>query len=61
MADTVKVKLSAHYQGKAPGEEVEVSAADAKRLARGGIAVPATVNDAKAAGTDPDSAATKRS
>lgn len=61
MADTVKIQLSAHYQGKAPGDTIEVSAAEAKRLAGGGIAVPATVNDAKAAGTDPDRAATKRS
>jgi hypothetical protein len=61
VADTVKVQLSAHRQGKAPGDTVEVSTAEAKRLISGGIAVAATVNDAKATGTDPDAAATKRS
>lgn len=61
MADTVNVTLTAHRQGKKPGDKIDVSAAEAKRLIAGGVAVPATVNDAKAAGADPDSAATKRS
>lgn len=60
MADSVKLTLSAHYQGQSPGESIEVSAADAKRLISGGIAQPANVTAAKAVGADPDTAATKR-
>lgn len=59
MADTVKITLSAHYQGNVPGDSVEVSAADARRLIDGGIARPSTVTAAKAVGADPDTAASK--
>lgn len=60
MADTVKLNLSAHHQGSKPGDTISVSASDAKRLIAGGIAVPATVPEAKKAGVDSDLAATKR-
>jgi hypothetical protein len=59
MADTVKVQLSAHRQGAKPGDTVEVSPSEAKRLISGGIARPANVTAAKAVGADPDTAATK--
>lgn len=69
MADTVKLQLAAHHRVansdggtdiKAPGDTIEVEAADARRLIAGGIGVPATVPDAKAAGVEPDAAATKK-
>ena len=60
MADTVKLTLSAHHQGKAPGAQITADAAEAKRLISGGIAVPSTVSDAKSVDADPDTAATKR-
>ena len=60
MADSVKLTLSAHRQGKVPGDKIEVGTAEAKRLIAGGIAVPATVSDAKSVDADPDTAATKR-
>ena len=60
MADTVKLTLSAHHQGKKPGDSIEVEAAEAKRLINAGTATPATVSAAKAVGADPDTAATKR-
>lgn len=59
MADTVKLKLSAHHDGKVPGDAIEVDASTAKRLISGGIAQPATVTAAKAVGADPDTAASK--
>jgi hypothetical protein len=59
MADTVKLKLSAHHQGRKPGESIELDTVEAKRLIRAGVAAPATVTAAKAAGADPDTAATK--
>lgn len=59
-ADTVKVHLSAHYDGKTPGDKVEVDAPTAKRLIAGGIAVPATVAAAKQVDVAPETAATKR-
>lgn len=59
MADTVKLTLSAHYQGAKPGDTLEVDASEARRLINGGIAVPSTVTAAKAVGADPDTAATK--
>lgn len=60
MADTVKLTLSAHRQGKRPGDQIDVDPATAKRLIAGGIAVPSTVPEAKKAGVDEDAAATKR-
>lgn len=57
MADKVKIQLAAHHGGKVPGDSVEVDAAEAKRLIRGGVAVPATKTAAKAVGADPDTAA----
>lgn len=59
MADSVKVQLSAHYDGKKPGDKVEVDQATAKRLVNGGVAQYATVPDAKKAGAEPEAAATK--
>ena len=61
MADTVKLTLSAHHKGGKPGDTLEVSASEAKRLIRGGIAAPATVPAAKSLGVDPETAATKKS
>lgn len=57
MSDTVKIQLSAHHAGKVPGDSIEVDAAEAKRLVRGGIAIPATKTAAKAVGADPETAA----
>lgn len=59
MSDTVKLVLSAHRQGKQPGDKIEVDAATAKRLIDGGVAIPATVPAAKKVDADPDTAATK--
>lgn len=58
--DKVSVKLAHPHDGKNPGDTVSVEEGDAKRLIRGGIAVPATVAAAKATNTDPAEAATKR-
>lgn len=52
MADTVKLTLSAHRQGQRPGDTIEVSPAEAKRLISGGIAVPATKAAAKKVDAD---------
>ena len=59
MADTVKLTLSAHHQGKAPGDSIEVDAPQAKRLISAGVATPSTISAAKAVGADPDTAASK--
>lgn len=58
-AETVKLTLSAHHKGDKPGDKIEVDASEAKRLIRGGIAVPSTVTAAKKTGADPDTAASK--
>ena len=60
MADTVKITLSAHHQGSKPGDSLEVSSADAKRLIGAGVAVPATKPAARSVGADPDTAATAK-
>lgn len=60
MADTVKLTYSAHNDGRKPGDQVEVDAAEARRLIRAGVAVPATKPDAKQIGADPNTAATAR-
>lgn len=60
MADNVKVQLAAHHQGHKPGDELELEPVEARRLIAAGVAVPATVPEAKRAGVDPDQAATKR-
>jgi hypothetical protein len=54
---TVKLTLSAHHQGKRPGDSLEVDAPTAKRLISAGVAVPATKTAAKAAGVPADTAA----
>lgn len=59
MAEKVKLTLSAHHDGQAPGDTVELEPSEAKRLVNGGIAVPATVGAVKKAGVDTDTAATK--
>ena len=59
MAD-VKVTLSAHNWGDKPGDTIKVDTRRAKQLIAGGIAVPATVPEAKKVDADPDTAATKR-
>lgn len=56
----VKLTLTAHRQGKKPGDSITVDEATAKRLIRGGIARPATVTAAKKVDADPDTAASKQ-
>ncbi len=60
MADNVKITLSAHHQGKKPGDQLEVPVAEAKRLVGAGVAVPSTTGPAaaKALGVDQGTAAT---
>lgn len=60
MADKVDVELAHPWNGSEVGDRVSVSADTAAELVRGGIARPATVSAAKAAGVDADEAATKR-
>jgi hypothetical protein len=60
VADSVNITLSSHYDGKAPGDKIDVDVYEAKRLVDGGIAVPSTVPAAKKAGVDEGTAATKR-
>jgi hypothetical protein len=55
MADTVKLTLSAHHKGDLPGDTIEVSPIEARRLVNAGVAVPTTKTAAKAVGVDPDS------
>ena len=61
MADKVTVQFTAfgHADHK-PGDRDDLDPAEAKRLVKAGVAVYATVSDAKAAGGDLESAATKR-
>jgi hypothetical protein len=62
VADNVKVELTAdHAEEGMAGDVVEVHPDRATTLIRGGVARPATVSDAKAAGVEPDKAATKGS
>lgn len=56
MADSVKLTLSAHHQGKKPGASVEVDAVEAKRLIRAGVATPANKTAAKTVGVEFDEA-----
>jgi len=60
VADKVKLTLSAHHQGKAPGDSIEVESPEAKRLISAGVAVPATVSAAKAVGAPAEDAASKK-
>ena len=59
MSDYVEVIFSAHaYQYDAkPGDRVRVPAEDVPGLVEGGIAAPSTKAEAKAAGVDPEDAA----
>lgn len=59
MADTVKLTLSAHHDGKLPGDTITVDPVTARRLVNGGIAIPSTVGAAKKVGVDTDTAASK--
>lgn len=63
MTDTDEVKVEfRHFTGDhTPGERVALPADEAKRFVRAGVAVPATVTDAKRVAADPETAATKRS
>ena len=60
MADTVKLTLSAHHKGAKPGDSLEADPAEAKRLIRAGVAIPATKPAAKAVGVNPDTAASAK-
>lgn len=60
MSDKIEVTLAHPRAGKNPGDKVSLPADEARALIRGGVAVPATVAAAKATGTDPADAATKR-
>lgn len=61
MADKVTVKFTAYgYRDFGPDDTADLEADDARTLVRAGVAVYATVPDAKAAGGDPQQAATKR-
>jgi hypothetical protein len=60
VASNVKLTLSAHHQGKKPGDTVEVDASTAKRLIGAGVARPSTVTAAKTVGVDIDTAASKK-
>jgi hypothetical protein len=60
MADKVDVELAHPWDGHEVEERVSVSHDTAAELFRAGIARPATVSAAKAAGVDADEAATKR-
>jgi hypothetical protein len=52
--DSVDVVFS-HYSGDdKPGDRKTVTAAEAKRLAKGGIAKPANATAAKKVGVDPE-------
>jgi hypothetical protein len=56
----VKVKFSHPHDGNEVGDQADVDEVEARMLIRAGVAVAATVPDAKAAGVDPETAATKR-
>lgn len=60
MADKIKVQMSNPHDGHAVGDKVDLDPVDARRYVRNGVAVYATVPEAKKAGADPDEAATKR-
>lgn len=65
MADKVKIEFVAHHRDgdtlHTPGDTLEFDdVADAKRLVTAGVAVWATKTAAKAAGADPDTAASAR-
>ncbi len=62
MSDYVEVIFSAHasqYDAK-PGDRIQVPAEEVPGLVTGGIAAPATKAEAKAAGLDPEDAASAR-
>lgn len=60
MASKVKVKFS-HPHGKYKVDDTaSLDADEARRVIDGGVAVPATVADAKQSGADPESAASKQ-
>lgn len=53
MADTVKLKLRAHYAGKRPGTVIEAAGDEAARLLRRNMAVEVPASPpAKSAGKD---------
>lgn len=58
--ETVSITHVGTHGGKAPGDREDVSVDRARILVVAGAAVYSTVPDAKVAGADPDSAATKR-
>lgn len=60
MADKVTIKFTAPSGDHEIGENADLEVSEAKKFVRGGVAVYATVPDAKAAGAPPDAAATKK-
>lgn len=60
MADKVTVKFTAPSGDHKIGDTADLEVSDAKRFVRGGVAVYATVPDAKAAGAPAETAATKK-
>lgn len=60
MADKVTLQFSHAHDGHQIGTQADYPQAEAKRLIRAGVAVAATVPEAKKAGVDPESAATKQ-
>lgn len=56
----VTVQFSAPHDGHNVGDTADYEPAEAKHLIRAGVAVAATVPEAKKAGVDTETAATKR-
>lgn len=54
MPAEVKLTLAARHDGNKPGDSITVDVAEAKRLVRAGVAVPANVTAEKA--IEPDAA-----
>lgn len=56
----MKVTLLYAHAGHRAGSSIDVDAFEGQRLVTAGVAQPATKPDAKAAGLDPDTAATAK-